>query len=78
MKKVCYKKMKFELFLNTLECLRVKFVVFYVKFKERLIQKLYLLLEFMPYASCAPIIKVLRSAAANAKNNFGFDEKFNC
>ena len=33
-----------------------------------------LLLEFMPYASCAPIIKVLRSAAANAKNNFGFDE----
>jgi large subunit ribosomal protein L22 len=26
-----------------------------------------LLLEFMPYASCAPIIKVLRSAAANAK-----------
>jgi large subunit ribosomal protein L22 len=32
------------------------------------------LLEFMPYASCEPIIKVLRSAAANAKNNFGFDE----
>ena len=33
-----------------------------------------LLLEFMPYASCAPIIKVLRSATANAKNNFGLDE----
>ena len=33
-----------------------------------------LLLEFMPYTSCEPIIKVLRSAAANAKNNFGFDE----
>ena len=32
------------------------------------------LLEFMPYASCAPIIKVLRSATANAKNNMGFDE----
>jgi large subunit ribosomal protein L22 len=32
------------------------------------------LLEFMPYASCAPIIKVLRSATANAKNNRGFDE----
>ena len=32
------------------------------------------LLEFMPYASCAPIIKVLRSATANAKNNFGLDE----
>ena len=34
-----------------------------------------LLLDFMPYASCAPIIKVLRSATANAKNNFGLDEK---
>jgi large subunit ribosomal protein L22 len=33
-----------------------------------------LILEFMPYASCAPIIKVLRSATANAKNNLGFDE----
>ena len=38
-------------------------------YKEALI-----LLEFMPYASCEPIIKVLRSAAANAKNNFGYDE----
>ena len=34
-----------------------------------------LLLEFMPYASCAPIIKVLRSATANARNNFGLDEE---
>ena len=33
-----------------------------------------LLLEFMPYASCTPIIKVLRSATANAKNNLGFNE----
>ena len=33
------------------------------------------LLEFMPYASCAPIIKVLRSATANAKNNLNLDEK---
>ena len=33
-----------------------------------------LLLEFMPYASCLPIIKVLRSATANARNNSGFDE----
>ena len=33
-----------------------------------------LILEFMPYASCAPIIKVLRSATANARNNFGLDE----
>jgi large subunit ribosomal protein L22 len=28
----------------------------------------------MPYASCIPIIKVLQSATANAKNNFGFEE----
>ncbi len=34
-----------------------------------------LILEFMPYASCSPIIKVLRSATANARNNFGLDEK---
>ena len=33
-----------------------------------------MLLEFMPYASCTPIIKVLRSATANAKNNLGLDE----
>jgi large subunit ribosomal protein L22 len=33
------------------------------------------ILEFMPYASCVPITKVLRSATANAKNNFGLDEK---
>jgi large subunit ribosomal protein L22 len=32
------------------------------------------ILEFLPYASCEPIIKVLRSAAANAKHNKGFDE----
>ena len=33
-----------------------------------------ILLEFMPYASCKPIIKVLRSAAANARNNMNLDE----
>jgi large subunit ribosomal protein L22 len=33
-----------------------------------------MLLEFLPHTSCEPIIKVLRSAAANAKNNLGFDE----
>ena len=32
------------------------------------------LLEFMPYASCEPISKVLRSAAANAQNNMDLDE----
>ena len=33
-----------------------------------------ILLEFMPSASCEPIIKVLRSAAANARNNMNLDE----
>ena len=33
-----------------------------------------LLLEFLPYASCSPIIKVLRSATANGRNNLGYDE----
>jgi large subunit ribosomal protein L22 len=32
------------------------------------------LLEFLPYSSCPAIIKVLRSAVANAKNNLGLDE----
>ena len=32
------------------------------------------LLEFMPYASCEPISKVLRSAAANAQNNMNLSE----
>ena len=32
------------------------------------------LLKFMPYASCTPIIKVLESATANARNNLGFDD----
>ena len=32
------------------------------------------ILEFMPYTACTPIIKVLRSATANARNNLGYDE----
>ncbi len=34
-----------------------------------------ILLEFMPYAACEPIRKVLRSAAANAEHNQGFDRR---
>ncbi|WP_404789648.1 50S ribosomal protein L22 [Altericista sp. CCNU0014] len=33
-----------------------------------------ILLEFMPYRSCEPIVKVLRSAVANAEHNKGFDK----
>ena len=33
-----------------------------------------ILLELMPYASSEPTIKVLRSAAANARNNMNLDE----
>jgi large subunit ribosomal protein L22 len=32
-----------------------------------------ILLEFMPYRSCEPILKVLRSAAANAEHNEGME-----
>jgi large subunit ribosomal protein L22 len=32
------------------------------------------LIEFLPYSSCKPVMKVLRSAVANAKNNLGLDE----
>ncbi|MGI0490560.1 50S ribosomal protein L22 [Alkalinema pantanalense CENA528] len=32
-----------------------------------------IILEFMPYRACEPILKVLRSAAANAEHNMGID-----
>lgn len=32
-----------------------------------------ILLEFMPYSACDPILKVLRSAVANAEHNDGLD-----
>lgn len=32
-----------------------------------------IILEFMPYRSCEPILKVLRSAVANAEHNNGMD-----
>ncbi|NEQ33852.1 MAG: 50S ribosomal protein L22 [Leptolyngbya sp. SIO4C5] len=32
-----------------------------------------ILLEFMPYRSCQPILKVLRSAVANAEHNEGLN-----
>ncbi|MCU0537612.1 50S ribosomal protein L22 [Candidatus Gracilibacteria bacterium] len=32
-----------------------------------------IILEFMPYKACEPILKVLRSAVANAEHNNGID-----
>ncbi|NJM65166.1 MAG: 50S ribosomal protein L22 [Acaryochloris sp. RU_4_1] len=32
-----------------------------------------ILLEFMPYRACDPVLKVLRSAVANAENNQGLE-----
>ncbi len=32
-----------------------------------------IVLEFMPYRACEPVLKVLRSAVANAKHNQGLD-----
>lgn len=33
-----------------------------------------MILEFMPYRACKPILKVLSSAAANAKHNLGMNK----
>lgn len=32
-----------------------------------------IILEFMPYRACEPVLKVLRSAAANAEHNEGME-----
>lgn len=32
-----------------------------------------IILEFMPYRACEPVLKLLRSAAANAEHNEGLD-----
>ncbi|MTJ09121.1 50S ribosomal protein L22 [Anabaena sp. UHCC 0204] len=32
-----------------------------------------IILEFMPYRACEPVLKVLRSAAANAEHNAGLE-----
>ncbi|MDB9446780.1 50S ribosomal protein L22 [Anabaenopsis tanganyikae CS-531] len=32
-----------------------------------------IVLEFMPYRACEPVLKLLRSAAANAEHNAGLD-----
>lgn len=32
-----------------------------------------IILEFMPYKACDPVLKVLRSAVANAEHNAGLD-----
>lgn len=32
-----------------------------------------IILEFMPYRACDPVLKVLRSAVANAEHNAGID-----
>ncbi len=34
-----------------------------------------IILEFMPYRACSPILDVLRSAAANAEHNAGLDRE---
>lgn len=33
-----------------------------------------MLLEFMPYSACKPVLQVLQSAAANAQNNNGMQK----
>jgi len=33
-----------------------------------------MILEFMPYSACKPVLQVLQSAGANAENNNGFNK----
>ena len=33
-----------------------------------------MILEFMPYSACEPVLQVLQSAAANAQNNNGLQK----
>ena len=35
-----------------------------------------MILEFMPYAACKPVLLVVQSAGANAQNNNGLDRWF--
>lgn len=41
--------------------------------RGRSYQEALIVLEFMPYRVCEPILKVLRSAVANAEHNQGLD-----
>jgi len=34
-----------------------------------------MILEFMPYAACQPVLQLLQSAAANAQNNYGLQKE---
>lgn len=33
-----------------------------------------MILEFMPYSACKPVLNVLQSAGANAQNNYGLEK----
>ena len=69
--------------VNTSE--QVKAVAKYVRMSPRKVRRVLdqirgksyrealIILEFMPYKACEPIIKVLRSAVANAEHNNGLD-----
>ena len=41
--------------------------------RGRSYQEALIILQFMPYSACDPILKVLRSAAANAEHNQGLE-----
>jgi large subunit ribosomal protein L22 len=41
--------------------------------RGRSYQEALIILKFMPYSACEPILKVLRSAAANAEHNQGLE-----
>lgn len=69
--------------VNTSE--QVKAVARYIRMSPRKVRRVLdqirgksyrealIILEFMPYKACEPILKVLRSAVANAEHNNGLD-----
>lgn len=42
--------------------------------RDRSYEEAVMILRFMPYKACSPILKTLQSAAANAKNKFNISD----
>ena len=72
--------------MNTFKTLQIRAVSRYVKVSPNKIRRVLrqikgincydalLLLQFLPYSACEPVIKVLYSSIANAKNKFGLNK----
>lgn len=71
--------------MNLYEDTEVKAIAKYIRMSPRKVRRVLdqirgrtyrealIMLEFMPYRACEPILKTLRSAVANAEHNNGYD-----